>query len=29
MLQIQRLREEGIEVDDAGNLDLARFGWNG
>ena len=29
MLQIQRLREEGVEVDDAGNLDLGRFGWPG
>ena len=29
MLQIQRLREEGVEVDDAGNLDLGRFGWTG
>jgi methylated-DNA-protein-cysteine methyltransferase-like protein len=29
MLQIQRLRDEGIDVDDAGNLDLDRFGWNG
>ena len=28
-LQIQRLREEGVDVDDAGNLDLARFGWSG
>lgn len=28
-LQIQRLREEGVAVDDAGNLDLGRFGWNG
>ena len=27
-LQIQRLREEGVEVDDLGNLDLARFGWS-
>jgi methylated-DNA-protein-cysteine methyltransferase-like protein len=26
-LQIQRLREEGVEVDDLGNLDLDRFGW--
>jgi len=29
MLQIQRLREEGVEVDDLGNLDLGRFGWTG
>ena len=29
MLQIQRLRDEGVEVDDEGNLDLARFGWDG
>jgi methylated-DNA-protein-cysteine methyltransferase-like protein len=29
MLQIQRLRDEGVEVDDAGNLDLGRFGWTG
>lgn len=28
-LQIQRLREEGVAVDAAGNLDLARFGWSG
>jgi len=28
-LQIQRLREEGVAVDDAGSLDLGRFGWNG
>ena len=27
MLQIERLRQEGVEVDDAGNLDLLRFGW--
>ena len=29
MLQIERLREEGIEVDDLGNLDLGRHGWRG
>ena len=29
MLQIERLRAEGIEVDGEGNLDLARFGWPG
>jgi methylated-DNA-protein-cysteine methyltransferase-like protein len=29
MLQIQRLRAEGIEVDDEGNLDLKRDGWGG
>ena len=29
MEQIERLRAEGIEVDDAGNLDLGRFGWDG
>ena len=28
-VQIQRLRAEGVAVDDEGNLDLARFGWNG
>ena len=27
MLQIERLREEGVQVDDLGNLDLGRFGW--
>ena len=29
MLQIQRLRGEDIEVDDAGNLDLATHQWRG
>ena len=29
MLQIQRLRSEGVAVDEQGNLDLARFGWTG
>ena len=29
MLQIQRLREEGIQVDDQGNLDLRRHQWSG
>ena len=29
MRQIERLRAEGIEVDDLGNVDLARYGWNG
>lgn len=29
LLQIARLREEGIEVDDAGDLDLARYAWDG
>ena len=29
MLQISRLREEGVAVDEEGNLDLARFGWDG
>ncbi len=29
MVQIGRLRDEGIEVDDEGNLDLGRFGWDG
>jgi methylated-DNA-protein-cysteine methyltransferase-like protein len=29
MLQIQRLRDEGVEVDDLGNLSLASFGWDG
>jgi methylated-DNA-protein-cysteine methyltransferase-like protein len=28
MLQIERLRAEGIEVDDLGNLDLKRHGWH-
>ncbi len=28
MVQIERLRAEGIEVDEAGNLDLARYRWN-
>jgi methylated-DNA-protein-cysteine methyltransferase-like protein len=27
MVQIARLREEGIAVDDAGNLDLAVYQW--
>ena len=27
MVQIERLRSEGIEVDDGGNLDLKRHGW--
>lgn len=27
--QIQRLRAEGIDVDDLGNLDLAAYRWNG
>lgn len=27
MLQIERLREEGIGVDDLGNLDLERHRW--
>ena len=29
LLQIERLREEGVEVDDEGVLDLKRFGWDG
>jgi methylated-DNA-protein-cysteine methyltransferase related protein len=29
MVQIARLREEGIEVDDLGNLDLAINQWDG
>ena len=29
MIQIQRLRAEGIEVDDLGQLTLARFQWRG
>ena len=29
MLQMQRLREEGIQVDAQGNLDLGRYQWNG
>jgi methylated-DNA-protein-cysteine methyltransferase related protein len=29
MVQIARLREEEIEVDDQGNLDLARYQWKG
>jgi methylated-DNA-protein-cysteine methyltransferase-like protein len=29
MLQIERLRAEGVPVDDLGNLDLRRFGWTG
>lgn len=29
MVQIQRLRGEGIEVDDKGNLDLAACQWRG
>lgn len=29
MLQIERLRAEGVAVDDAGNLDLKAFGWDG
>ena len=29
MLQIQRLREEGIEVDDLGNLELRSHQWPG
>jgi len=29
MLQIRLLREEGIEVDDDGQLDLARHQWPG
>jgi methylated-DNA-protein-cysteine methyltransferase related protein len=29
MVQIQRLREEGIAVDDEGNLDLTRCQWRG
>lgn len=28
-VQIARLREEGIEVDDLGNLDLDRYRWDG
>lgn len=28
MVQIQRIREEGIPVDDGGNLDLAAHRWN-
>lgn len=27
--QIGRLRDEGIEVDDEGSLDLARYRWEG
>lgn len=29
MEQIRRLREEGVAVDDRGNLDLGVFGWSG
>jgi methylated-DNA-protein-cysteine methyltransferase-like protein len=29
LLQIARLRDEGVDVDDLGSLDLARFGWDG
>jgi len=29
MVQIERLRAEGIAVDDEGNVDLKRFGWDG
>jgi len=29
MLQIERLREEGLEVDDQGSLALAQYGWDG
>lgn len=29
MEQIKRLREEGVAVDDAGNLDLRAYGWSG
>jgi methylated-DNA-protein-cysteine methyltransferase-like protein len=29
MVQIRRLREEGIEVDDLGNLDLDLWQWRG
>jgi methylated-DNA-protein-cysteine methyltransferase related protein len=29
MLQIQRLREEGITVDDLGNLELSQYQWRG
>jgi methylated-DNA-protein-cysteine methyltransferase-like protein len=28
-VQIARLREEGIEVDELGNLDLERYRWDG
>ena len=28
-VQIARLRDEGLEVDDLGNLDLARYLWDG
>ncbi len=28
-VQIQRLREEGIEVDELGNLDLESYRWDG
>ncbi len=28
-VQIERLRAEGIEVDEFGNLDLERFRWDG
>lgn len=28
-VQITRLREEGIEVDELGNLDLERYRWDG
>ena len=29
MEQIRRLREEGVAVDDLGNLDLRAYGWGG
>jgi len=29
MFQIERLRSEGVEVSDAGELDLDRHGWGG
>lgn len=28
-VQILRLREEGVAVDDLGNLDLGQYGWGG
>ncbi|MBP1626523.1 MAG: methyltransferase [Holophagaceae bacterium] len=29
LMQIDRLRAEGVEVSDSGELDLERFRWNG
>lgn len=29
LVQIQRLREEGIEVSEGGDLDMRRYAWSG